>query len=180
MKIYTKKGDLGNTSLLGGQRVPKSHIRIEAYGTVDELNAQLGIVLNTHTKIQSELKLIQDQLFHIGSHLANSAESNFKLDPIPSSWIEHLESQIDTMTSALPELKNFILPGSDLANAHCHVARCICRRAERITVALSNQEGEEVDANIITYLNRLSDYLFTLSRMITQDLGTTEVVWKAH
>ena len=180
MKIYTKKGDLGDTSLLGGQRVPKSHIRIEAYGTVDELNSQIGVVLCSFLVAQEELKEIQDQLFHVGSHLANSAESNFKLDPIPQNWIDALEEKIDLMTKELPDLKNFVLPGSDIANAHCHVARCICRRAERLSVALNHQENEQVDPLIISYLNRLSDYLFTLSRFITHSKGTTEVVWQSR
>lgn len=180
MKIYTKKGDLGNTSLLGGQRVTKNHIRIEAYGTVDELNSQLGVVICTFEESKEKLKEIQDQLFHIGSHLANSSESNFKLEPIPTAWIEQMEKEIDIMTKELPELKNFVLPGSDIANAHCHVARCICRRSERLAVALNNQENENVDALIITYLNRLSDYLFTLSRFITHKNNSQEVVWQSR
>ena len=175
MKIYTKKGDLGETSLLGGTRVSKDHIRIESYGTVDELNSQIGLVICSFPAIKNELKNIQDHLFSLGSHLANSANSKFKLPEINPSWTLDLEKSIDSMTEYLPELKNFVLPGSDLANAHCHVARCICRRAERFAVALN--KIEEIDQNIIKYLNRLSDYLFTLSRHITQQEGSEEVVW---
>jgi cob(I)alamin adenosyltransferase len=180
MKIYTKKGDLGETSLLGGERVRKDHLRIDAYGTVDELNAQIGIVICQFGSAQDQLKTIQDQLFHVGSHLANSSKSNFKLEPIPDSWITDLEEWIDAKTKALPELKNFVLPGSGLANANCHVARCVCRRAERIVVALSQHESQNVDANIITYLNRLSDYLFTLSRHITHSNKEEEIVWQSR
>jgi cob(I)alamin adenosyltransferase len=176
MKIYTKKGDLGQTSLLGGERVSKDHIRIEAYGTVDELNSQIGVVMCEFTAGQKELKIIQDQLFSIGSHLANSASSKFTLAPINKQWIVDLEIKMDEMTEQLSPLKNFVLPGSDIANAHCHVARCICRRAERLAVGLNQHEA--VDGNIVKYLNRLSDYLFTLSRFITFKNGTKEIIWE--
>jgi len=176
MKIYTKKGDKGKTALIGGERVFKDNLRIDAYGTVDELNAQLGLVICTYEPIRIELKEIQDQLFNLGSHLANSKESKFKLPEINPIWITKMEENIDLKTAQLPELKNFILPGSDIANAHCHVARCICRRAERLCVSLDRQEG--IEAIIIIYLNRLSDYLFTLSRFITHQIGTNEVIWK--
>jgi len=178
MKIYTKKGDLGQTSLLGGNRVSKDHIRIEAYGTVDELNSQIGVVLCSFTEVKEPLKRIQDQLFTLGSHLSNSESSKFKLPPLNPEWVNELESQIDKMTQPLPELKNFVLPGSDIANAQCHVARCICRRAERLAVALS--KTEPVEPAIITYLNRLSDYLFTLSRFITHQTGSQEIVWESR
>lgn len=178
MKIYTKKGDLGETSLLGGNRVSKDHIRIESYGTVDELNAHIGLVMCTFSASKPALKKVQDQLFTLGSHLANGSNSQFKLPAFNISWVKELESQIDQMTSDLPELKNFVLPGSDIANAHCHVARCICRRAERLVVAL--HKIEPIDTAIITYLNRLSDYLFTLSRYITQTNGNEEIVWESR
>ena len=176
MKIYTKKGDKGETSLIGGQRVLKSDLRIESYGTVDELNAQLGLVFVHFPAIKSSLKPIQDQLFTLGSHLANGSNSQFKLPPIEADWILKMEQDIDAMTEKLPELKNFILPGSDVANAHCHVARCVCRRAERLCVALNSHEP--IATNIIEYLNRLSDYLFTLSRWISHENGREEVIWK--
>jgi len=176
MKIYTKKGDTGETSLIGGQRVPKNHIRIECYGTVDELNSQLGVVLCLFPKKAAFLKSIQDQLFNIGSHLATGEKSNFKLPDMSTEWITTLEKEIDTMTMELPELKNFVLPGSDIANAQCHLARCMCRRAERLCVALNHIDS--VDSLIIQYLNRLSDYLFTLSRWITLETGSEEIVWK--
>jgi len=176
MKIYTKKGDTGETSLIGGQRVAKNHIRIECYGTVDELNAQLGVVLCLFTEKARFLKSIQDQLFNIGSHLATGEKSNFKLPAMDNNWITILENEIDAMTTELPELKNFVLPGSDIANAQCHLARCMCRRAERLCVALNHMDM--VDPLIIQYLNRLSDYLFTLSRWITFKTGSEEIVWK--
>lgn len=178
MKIYTKKGDQGETSLLGGNRVSKDHIRIESYGTVDELNAQIGVVMCNYLEAKPMLKKIQDQLFTLGSHLANSANSKFKLPAFDHSWVLELESEIDRMTSDLPELKNFVLPGSDIANAYCHVARCICRRAERLVVSLNKIEA--VDVEIITYLNRLSDYLFTLSRYITKQTNSEEIVWESR
>ncbi len=178
MKIYTKKGDLGETSLLGGNRVSKDHIRIESYGTVDELNAQIGLVMCSYEAARPVLKKVQDQLFTLGSHLANGANSQFKLPEFNTSWVIELETEIDRMTSELAELKNFVLPGSDMANAHCHVARCICRRAERLVVAL--HKIEPVDTSIITYLNRLSDFLFTLSRFITYNMGSQEIVWESR
>ncbi len=177
MKIYTKKGDSGNTSLLGGQRVPKDHIRIESYGTIDELNSQLGVVINLFEPAAAELKTIQDRLFTLGSHLANGENSKFKLSPIQESWILELEKSIDQMTEQLSPLRNFVLPGSDLANAHCHVARCICRRAERLCVALDGET--KIDHTIVPYLNRLSDYLFTLSRYISLKNNSEEVLWES-
>lgn len=178
MKIYTKKGDLGQTSLLGGERVAKDHVRIEAYGTLDELNSQIGVVMCLFDEAKSDLKIIQDQLFSIGSHLANSASSNFKLAPINEKWISDLEDKMDLMTAELSPLKNFVLPGSDIANAHCHMARCICRRAERLAVGLLQHEA--MDVNIIKYLNRLSDYLFTISRFITFKRGSQEIIWEGR
>lgn len=178
MKIYTKKGDKGETGLLGGTRVPKYDIRIEAYGTVDELNAYLGM-LGDQKDAESFLPLIrsiQHQLFNIGSHLANDPEkSRFELPGIPEEAVTALEQSIDEMNATLPELKNFVLPGGHPANSLAHVARCICRRAERRVVELSSQQS--VSSIILTYLNRLSDWLFVLSRSISHQTDSPEIPW---
>ena len=178
MKIYTKKGDKGTTGLLGGTRVPKHHIRIEAYGTTDELNSQVGLLisLDEFNWFNDELLVIQDRLFTIGSHLAaDPVKNKFELPILNLGDVEFLENKIDEMQHILPELKNFILPGGSVFNAHCHVARCICRRAERCVSQLS--EVEKVEAIILQYLNRLSDYLFVLSRMINHKLNKPETPW---
>lgn len=179
MKIYTKKGDSGETGLLGGTRVSKDHARIEAYGTVDELNSHIGL-LGTFEASQphlSHLRAIQDAIFTLGSHLANDPEtSSFKLPPFEVQHITSLESYIDAMEAELPELKNFVLPGGHPVNAHTHIARCVCRRAERRVVALSSHAA--VEPAIIQYLNRLSDWLFVLARKITAETGSEEVAWK--
>jgi cob(I)alamin adenosyltransferase len=178
MKIYTKKGDTGNTSLIGGVRVPKNSPRIQAYGTVDELNSFIGIVRDMYKeqKAQDVLCRIQNLLFTIGSHLAAHPEkSKMKLPDITEAEVELLEKEMDRMNEGLPELMHFILPGGHVAVSHCHVARCVCRRAERMTVDLS--ENEMVESIIIKYLNRLSDYLFVLARQISQDMGAEEVKW---
>lgn len=178
MKIYTKTGDEGTTALFGGLRVPKHHIRIEAYGTVDELNSYIGLVRDHEIPARQKETLIQVQhlLFTLGSHLA--ATPGKKNLWVPEFTIEHvtiLEEGIDEMDKELPELKHFILPGGNPAISHTHVARCICRRAERLTVLLAAQE--EVEAVILQFLNRLSDYLFTLSRFIAFKTGATEIPW---
>lgn len=178
MKIYTKTGDKGNTSLIGGTRVPKHHHRIEAYGTVDEVNAQLGLVnvCFHHQKSNTLILQIQKTLFVIGSHLASDPErSKMKLPDLHNSDIELLEKEIDEMQNQLPELKSFILPGGNLAAAQCHIARCVCRRAERRIVLLA--ELEKVDDKIISYFNRLSDYLFVLSRFICFIEKNEEIKW---
>ena len=178
MKIYTKKGDQGKTGLLGGTRVPKHHIRIESYGTTDELNSQIGLLISLDTSnwFNEELLIIQDRLFTIGSHLAaDPVKNKFELPVIASKDVKFLESKIDAMQLILPELKNFILPGGSVFNAHCHVARCVCRRAERCVSHLS--EVDQVEAIILQYLNRLSDYLFVLSRIINYKLDKPETAW---
>lgn len=178
MKIYTKTGDKGQTSLIGGVRVPKHHIRIEAYGTVDELNSYIGLIRDQPIDVvyKEVLKEIQDRLFTIGSSLASDPEKSKMVIPdLHEEDILFLEHQMDEMTLRLPELKNFILPGGHTIVSFCHLARVVCRRAERITVHLS--ELSYVDDRGIRYLNRLSDYLFTLSRKIALDLGVEEYKW---
>ena len=163
MKIYTKKGDSGTTGLIGGTRVPKNAIRIDAYGTVDELNSYLGVYRDF--EIDAELKKqiieIQDRLFTIGSSLASDPEkSNMKIPDLKETDITLLETWMDSMDATLPEMRHFILPGGHQAVSFCHVARCVCRRAERITVELA--EKEFVAPLVFSYLNRLSDYFFIL------------------
>ena len=180
MKIYTRKGDDGHTSLIGGSRVPKYDLRIEAYGTVDELNAHLGLIREdlTAESFRPILKTIQDTLFVVGSLLAHDPlDTSFKPPELKQASVDLLESSIDEMNETLPELKNFVLPGGNLANARAHIARCVCRRAERRVVEL--QSHAPVDPLIIRYLNRLSDWLFVLSRALTYLTGATEVVWKS-
>ncbi len=178
MKIYTKTGDKGQTSLIGGTRVPKHHLRIESYGTVDELNSYIGLIrdqaLSDHQ--QFLLKEIQDRLFTIGSALASDPEkSKMKIPDLHQEDIELLEKEIDTMTAELPELRHFILPGGSNGVSFCHIARCVCRRAERICVHLS--EESFVDEKVMVYLNRLSDYLFVLSRKLCFDQNIEENKW---
>ncbi|MDB5158056.1 MAG: cob(I)yrinic acid a,c-diamide adenosyltransferase [Mucilaginibacter sp.] len=178
MKIYTKTGDKGFTSLIGGTRVPKHHLRIESYGTVDELNSYIGLIrdqdLAAHDK--DLLKEIQDRLFTIGSSLAADPEKSKMVIPdLHISDIELLEMEMDTMNETLPELKHFILPGGSSTISYCHIARCVCRRAERLTVHLA--EESVVDDKVIIYLNRLSDYLFTLGRKIANDHKIPENQW---
>ncbi len=176
-KIYTKTGDKGQTALYGGRRLPKSHIRIDAYGTVDELNAHIGMVrdLVADDSTRSLLKSIQERLFTLGANLASDPDKDMPVPDILESDIVLLEKQIDLMEEALPPLKNFILPGGHTTVSQCHIARCVCRRAERIVVAL-DQVGE-VEPILLRYLNRLSDYLFVLSRKLAKDLGAEEVAW---
>lgn len=169
------------TGLIGGTRIPKSHIRIEAYGTVDELNSWLGVIRDgsEDSHIQDRLKEIQDRLFTLGSSLACDPDKNTKMQ-IPDlhpSDIETLEEEIDKMDQVLPPLQNFILPGGNLNASHAHVARCVCRRAERICVHMK-EEKQFIDDIVITYLNRLSDYLFILSRYIVHQHQGIESPWK--
>lgn len=181
MKIYTKTGDKGTTSLIGGTRVPKHHIRIEAYGTVDELNSWIGLVRDQQiNEAQTKVLLeVQDRLFTIGSNLAADPEkSRMKLPAIHEEDVELLERNIDLMNESLPEMRSFILPGGDQAQSYCHIARCVCRRAERNTIHLA--ENNEVEELIIKYLNRLSDYLFVLARMIGKERNASETPWKAR
>lgn len=178
-KIYTKTGDKGQTSLIGGVRVPKYHLRIESYGTVDELNSYIGLVKESITDehVRGTLYEIQDRLFTVGSVLASDPEkSKMKIPDLHDEDVTLLEQEMDLMDANLPELKNFVLPGGNIPASYCHVARCVCRRAERLAVHL--QTESEVPQIIITYLNRLSDYLFMLSRKISHDAGAPEIPWR--
>ena len=181
MKIYTKTGDKGFTSLIGGTRVPKSSLRIECYGTVDELNSHIGLVSDQDVNAGRRplLKEIQDRLFTIGSALAADPEkSRMKLPDLHAADVTLLEDEMDRLNADLPELRAFILPGGHPAVSHTHVARCVCRRAERMVIHLS--EGSFVAELVVVYLNRLSDYLFVLSRAMAHDLGVEEVTWQAR
>lgn len=179
MKIYTRTGDDGTTMLFGGGRVPKHHIRIESYGTVDELNSYIGLLRhrNLEPQAQQTLAEVQDRLFTIGSILASDpTKANLKTPDLHEADIELLEKEMDRMNEVLPEMRNFILPGGNDTVAFCHIARCVCRRAERLTVHLN--EEEKISPLVIKYLNRLSDYLFVLSRKTMQDDGVDEIPWK--
>jgi cob(I)alamin adenosyltransferase len=181
MKIYTKTGDKGKTSLIGGTKVYKSDPRIEAYGTVDELNSFIGLCLD-HLKshnINNVLPEVQDRLFTIGSALAcdPEKETKLKIPDLHEADIELLEKEIDKMNEVLPTIKSFILPGGHVAVATLHVARTVCRRAERCCVKMQKKELE-VESLIIKYLNRLSDYLFVLARFVAHKLGAEEIPWK--
>jgi cob(I)alamin adenosyltransferase len=178
MKIYTKTGDKGTTSLLGGTRVAKSDLRIDAYGAVDELNAYLGVVRDSITdpRGRAELLQIQHVLFVIGSHLACEKEAlKAKLPVLEEDEIVFLEKAIDTMNESLAPMTHFILPGGHLAVSFCHVARTICRRSERNIVGL--QQESPIDLLIVAYINRLADYLFVLSRYIGYQLDVQEIKW---
>lgn len=179
MKIYTKTGDKGSTSLVGGTRVSKADLRLEAYGTVDELNAYIGLLGDQPVnEVRKELlKEIQDRLFTIGSHLASEPDGVTKrLPDLLDSDLVLLENKMDEMNEALPPLRAFILPGGHASVSFGHVARTVCRRAERAVILL--HEREEVDEIIIRYLNRLSDFLFMLCRKMAQELAVEEVTWK--
>lgn len=179
-KIYTKTGDLGETGLFGGRRLSKSHLRIEAYGTVDELNSHLGLVRDQQTDVATRdmLHAIQSQLFSIGSILASDPEKELPVPELSEEQVKALEQAMDEMDTRLPELKNFILPGGHPHVSQCHITRCVCRRAERLVVALAAIES--VPAIVIKFLNRLSDYLFLLARWTAQQLSVEEVIWKSH
>jgi cob(I)alamin adenosyltransferase len=182
-KIYTKTGDKGGTSLIGGVRVPKSHIRIDSYGTVDELNSFVGMVndMAAAETIGVWLREIQDRLFTVGAVLATNPdkEVKMKLPDLHDADVTWLEEKIDLMNEQLPEMRSFILPGGNLASSTCHVARCVCRRAERICVAM-HEEGEFVPPIVIQYLNRLSDFLFVLARYIGHISNAPEIPWRAR
>ena len=185
MKIYTKTGDKGTTALFGGTRVPKHHIRIESYGTVDELNSHLGLVrdqdMDPHYK--DVIMHIQDRLFTIGAILATDPEKNIlkngkerlNIPKISSENINLLEKEMDTMNDALPAMTHFVLPGGHQTVSFCHIARCVCRRAERLSTSLN--EISPIDSNTLMYLNRLSDYLFVLARKLSHDLQADEIKW---
>ncbi|MCB0643684.1 MAG: cob(I)yrinic acid a,c-diamide adenosyltransferase [Phaeodactylibacter sp.] len=176
-KIYTKTGDLGETSLFGGMRLSKADLRIDSYGTVDELNAHIGLIkdLIEDQGLKQLLKEIQDRLFTIGSNLASDPTKEMITPDVKPADLEMLEQQIDAMQGALPELKHFILPGGHPTVSSIHITRCVCRRTERLVVALA--QVSKVDELIIRYLNRLSDYLFVLGRFVAQQLGVEEVRW---
>ncbi len=182
-KIYTKTGDLGQTSLIGGTRVPKSHIRIESYGTVDELNSFIGFLCDqiTDDRTKKFLNEIQDRLFTIGSSLAcdPDKEPKMKLPDLRDDDIKLMEAEIDEMNKVLPQMKSFILPGGGMAVSSAHIARCVCRRAERNCVNMIEHEMF-VDPLVIQYLNRLSDYLFVVARFIAHVTGVKETEWKAR
>ncbi len=178
MKIYTKTGDKGLTSLIGGTRVPKYHLRIESYGTVDELNSYIGLIRDQDISVHDKdiLKQIQDRLFTIGSSLAADPEkAKMILPDLHTADVELLEQEMDSINQQLPELRHFILPGGSNTISFCHIARCICRRAERITVQLASEST--VDEKVNIYLNRLSDYLFILARKIANETNVPENQW---
>lgn len=185
MKVYTKTGDQGTTALFGGTRVPKHHIRIDSYGTVDELNSHIGLIrdqdINPHYK--DVLIDIQDKLFTVGAILATdpekailkSGKERLNIPKISDENILYLEQEMDAMDAELPQMTHFVLPGGHQTVSFCHIARCVCRRAERLTTALNDIEPFE--SNTLKYLNRLSDYLFVLARKLSQDLQAEEVKW---
>jgi cob(I)alamin adenosyltransferase len=179
MKIYTKTGDQGSTSLFGGKRVSKAELRIDSYGTVDELNSHMGLLRDQeiNLKRKDELVEIQDRLFTIGSILAVEPRNNtVKVPALRNEDIQWLESAIDRMESTLPPVRVFVLPGGHPSVSVGHIARTVCRRVERLVVALDQKET--VDPLVIPYLNRLSDYLFVLCRKMTHELGAEETPWK--
>ena len=185
MKIYTKTGDKGTTALFGGTRVPKHHIRIDSYGTVDELNSHIGLIRDQEINQQYKdiLIIIQNRLFTVGAILATdpekailkSGKERLNIPKISSKDIELLEHEMDAMNEALPQMTHFVLPGGHQIVSFCHIARCVCRRAERLASALNDLEPFLPEA--LTYLNRLSDYLFVLARKLSSDLQADEVKW---
>ena len=178
MKIYTKKGDDGTTGLLGGTRLPKHHLRIESYGTVDELISFIGALRDQMVQPAyiDQLIKVQNDLFTIGSHLAaDPVKNKMELPKIELDWIQAMETEMDRMEANLPEMKFFVLPGGHPAVSAAHICRCVCRRAERLCVGLDEAEG--LDGIIIQYLNRLSDYFFVLARQLTLDLEVEEISW---
>jgi cob(I)alamin adenosyltransferase len=179
MKIYTKTGDKGTTALFGGKRVSKADLRIETYGTVDELNSCIGLLRDqaVNANRKNILVEIQDRLFTVGSILATEpGNTKVKVPSLIESDVTFLEKEIDGMEELLPPMKSFVLPGGHQSVSFCHVARTVCRRAERLVIALDSQE--KIDPLVIQYLNRLSDYLFVLSRKMTSELGSEETPWK--
>lgn len=186
MKIYTKTGDKGTTALIGGTRVPKHHIRIESYGTVDELNSNIGLIRSQpeiDPRTKEILIHIQNRLFTLGATLATdpekavlkSGKERLNIPRIKEEDVSLLENEIDRMNTDLPPITHFVLPGGNNIVAFCHIARCVCRRTERITTHLA--ENEAVDATVIQYLNRLSDYLFVLARKLTHSTKAEEIKW---
>lgn len=178
--IYTKTGDGGTTSLVGGTRVSKCHPRVEAYGTVDELNAHIGLLAEMIRDIDSRqfdlLKEVQQRLFVVQTLLATEKEVPFQLPQLPDTAVDEIEHQIDELQAQLPPFRSFVMPGGTLPSAQCHVARTVCRRAERCIVKLS--ERSPIDSRIARYINRLSDYLFVLSRHLVISQGAEESLFK--
>ncbi|MFK7048961.1 Cob(I)yrinic acid a,c-diamide adenosyltransferase [Flavobacterium columnare] len=185
MKVYTKTGDKGTTALFGGTRVPKHHIRIESYGTVDELNSYIGLIRDQEMNplYKAVLIEIQDRLFTLGAILATPPEKEVLKNGqkrlqnlgLTETDIEYLENEIDKMETDLPPMTHFVLPGGHTTVSYCHIARCVCRRAERLATQL--HEEEPTDELVLKYLNRLSDYLFVLARKLSHDLNANEVPW---
>ncbi len=177
MKIYTKTGDKGLTSLVDGRRVEKYNIRIKAYGTVDELNSYMGLIRaqEISEEIKKDIAKIQNNLFVIGSILATENPEKIGLKKITKEQIKELEQAIDRNAENLPSLKKFIIPGGNTVISFCHIARCVCRRAERISLELNVRE--EIDEKLLIYLNRLSDYLFILARKLGTDMNVKEITW---
>jgi cob(I)alamin adenosyltransferase len=187
LKLYTRTGDDGSTSLFGGQRVPKAALRVEAYGGVDELNACLGLVLaacepGRHPLVASVVGRVQSELFDLGAHLATPGDASEPVrSALPGFTQEHvtrLEGEIDEASAAVPELRTFILPGGGEVAARLHHARTVCRRAERLVVLLSSKDSEHVEGRLVVYLNRLSDLLFALARLANREAGHDETIWK--
>ncbi|WP_353117169.1 cob(I)yrinic acid a,c-diamide adenosyltransferase [Myroides odoratus] len=185
MKIYTKTGDRGTTALFGGTRVPKNHVRIEAYGTVDELNSYIGLIRDQEIPAleKQTLLAIQHHLFTVGAILATdpqkavlkNGKERLNIPKITSNTLVFLENEIDRMEENLAPMTHFILPGGHTTVSFCHIARCVCRRSERLSVQLDQEEP--VEPEVLMYLNRLSDYLFVLARKLTFDLQADEVKW---
>ncbi|MBJ7882947.1 cob(I)yrinic acid a,c-diamide adenosyltransferase [Gelidibacter salicanalis] len=185
MKIYTKTGDKGTTALFGGTRVPKHHIRIDSYGTVDELNSHLGLIrdqpIDQHYK--EIIMIIQERLFTVGATLATdpakamlkNGKERLNIPKISAADIELLENEIDRMNDSLPPMTHFVLPGGHQTVSFCHIARCVCRRGERLASALNDLEPFQPES--LTYLNRLSDYLFVLARKLSSELEAEEIQW---
>ena len=185
MKVYTKTGDKGTTSLFGGARVPKHHLRIESYGTVDELNSYIGLIRDQDINpfYKTILMEIQDRLFTVGAIMATPPEKEvlkngqqrLNINRISEKDVNLLEDQIDAMDAELPPMTHFVLPGGHSTVSYCHITRCVCRRAERLATHLN--EEEPIDEAVLTYLNRLSDYLFVLARKLSHDLNAEEIKW---
>lgn len=185
MKVYTKTGDKGTTSLFGGTRVPKHHLRIESYGTVDELNSYIGLIRDQDINpfYKTILMEIQDRLFTVGAIMATPPEKEvlkngqqrLNINRISEKDVNLLENQIDAMDAELPPMTHFVLPGGHSTVSYCHITRCVCRRAERLATHLN--EEEPIDEAVLTYLNRLSDYLFVLARKLSHDLNAEEIKW---
>lgn len=179
MKIYTKTGDKGQASLVGGLRVSKGCDRLESYGTVDELNSQLGLLI-TYCKEKSDVSFLTDvqrNLFVVGSYLATDNTQTKVKNIVTAEMVETLEKEIDRIDSILPPQKLFILPGGSRSSSVAHVCRCVCRRAERCIIRLA-EDGAEIDDNVVSYINRLSDYLFILARKLNYDENHEEIIWK--